>query len=114
MKTSEQRISAVHIRTEELSRRREKDILILTAVCSCILLGVLIPLAAVSGSPSAEGSRDVFAAASLLDESAGSYILTALAAFMAGAVLTVICVKLRNRDPEDTDPEKKNKGDPDL
>ena len=100
MKTAEQRIAAMHRRKEELIRRRERDILYLTAVCSCILLAVLIPVVNGISGPSAEGPGDVFTGASLLDESAGGYILIALAAFMAGVVITVICIKTR---------EKKNK-----
>ena len=97
MKTAEQRVAAMHKRTEELSRRREKDILFLTAVCSCILLAVLVPVTAALGGLTAGGSGDGFTAASLLDESAGGYILAALGAFMAGVIITVICVKLKDR-----------------
>ncbi len=97
MKTSEQRVAAMHKRTEELSRRREKDILFLTAACSCILLVVLVPVTAALGGLTAEGPGSGFTAASLLGESAGGYILAALGAFMAGVIITVICVKMRDR-----------------
>ena len=108
MKTAEQRIAALHKRTEEINRRREKDSLFLTAACSCILMAVLIPLAAALGGYTPEGTGDAFTGASLLNESAGGYILAALAAFMAGVIITVICVKWRGREKEDQKPEFRN------
>ena len=107
MRTAEQRAAAVHRRTEELRRRREKSMLFLTAVCSCILLAVLVPLTARLAGPSAEDPGDVFTGAALLDESAGGYLLAAVLSFMAGITVTVLCIKYRDRSRK---PRGSNRG----
>ena len=99
MRTAEQRAAAVHKRTEELRRRREKDMLFLTGVCSCILLAVLIPVIAGLTGPSAESFSDVFTGASLLDPGAGGYVMAAVLAFMAGVIVTIAIIR-KNRKSE--------------
>ena len=93
MRTAEQRAAAVHKRTEELRRRREKDMLFLTGVCSCILLVVLIPVIAGLTGPSAESFSDVFTGASLLDPGVGGYVMAAVLAFMAGVIVTIAIIR---------------------
>ena len=93
MRTAEQRAAAVHKRTEELRRRREKDMLFLTGVCSCILLAVLIPVIAGLTGPSAESFSDVFTGASLLDPGVGGYVMAAVLAFMAGVIVTIAIIR---------------------
>lgn len=93
MRTAEQRASAVHKRTEELRRRREKDMLFLTGLCSCILLAVLIPVIAGLTGPSAESFNDVFTGASLLDPGVGGYVMAAVLAFMSGVIVTIAIIR---------------------
>ena len=70
------------------------------AVLCLGLFGVLLRLAVqYAGSPLGIG-YDTYTAASLLDESIGGYVLTAVLAFMAGITVTVLCIKYRER-PKD-------------
>ncbi len=96
MRTTEQRITALHQRAGELHRRREKTALFLPAVLSCILFAVLTGLTAFSSRHSAGITEDAFTGASFLDESAGGYVLAAVIAFMAGVCITAVIIRYRN------------------
>ncbi len=97
MKTTEQRISALHQRTAILRHRKERSILYRLAVVSLILLLSLMRLTWIS-SGSIPEARENLTGASLLNENAGGFVMTAVLAFMAGVCLTVFVIRMRYRD----------------
>ena len=81
-----------------MDRRRERNILSGLAVFSCLLFGGLIRgIYAFIGTPLGGTGPDAFTGSSLLDESAGGYVLAAVLAFMAGVCLTVAILRYRYR-----------------
>ena len=101
IKTREQQIRLMHQRAEELSRFRDRITLSLTAFVSVgLTAGLLLLMPGLSGT-SYRPVGDVYTAASLLDESFGGYIFAAVLAFMAGAAVTVFCMKYRERSAAD-------------
>ena len=99
MKTTEQQILLMHRRAEKMVQRQKRYILSLSAGLSVVLFGALFGV--ISGfSGLFHGiSGESFAGASILDETIGGYLLAAVLAFMAGAAITVICLKRQNRTP---------------
>ncbi len=102
MKTTGQRITEMHRKALKMDRRRERNILSGLAVFSCLLLGGLIRgIYAFIGTPlGGTTGPDAFTGSSLLDESAGGYVLAAILAFMAGVCLTVAILRYRYRSKE--------------
>ncbi len=97
MRTTEQRITALHQKTEALYRQRERDILSVLGVCSCCLSAALLWIWAFFAGNSAEVSGDTLTGASLLEENIGGYVMAAVLAFMAGTCITAVIIRRRNR-----------------
>ena len=101
MNREEELLRKVHKRAEELREKREKRMTaalftgggILTAAAAAVVLSVSVPQ-----HPLTESG---FAGASLLSDSAGGYVLAAVLAFMAGVVVTLACVRYRQKKEED-------------
>ena len=105
MKTKEQQICLMHQRAEELCRSRERLILSLGAFVSVgLIAGILRLMFGLSGTPY-RPVEDAYTAASLLEESFGGYIFTAVLAFMAGSAITVFCVKYKEHTASDQNSE---------
>ena len=100
------RVALVKQRVRENTRRRQRrGIYGLSAMCM-LLFAVLMQAAdafAVQGQTAAWGSFG----AMLLREDAGGYVLVGVASFTAAAVLTVVCMRLHEREKR----EKNNKTD---
>lgn len=110
MRTTEEQITAMHQRADELSRQRERNVLSVLFVLSVTLLGCVTGLSVFLSGTASGITDDVFTGASLLDESIGGYVAAAVFAFMAGVTVTVICSKLRKCSDSHTDTGNK----PDL
>ena len=98
MKTTEQRIAVLHLRTRQLRRRREKTVLSGLALLSLLLFVFLTRLSAVPAGIYSGSTGDSFTGASLLDESIGGYVMTAVLAFMTGVFITAAIIRHRNRN----------------
>ena len=98
MKSSEERINLVHMRAREIKKTRDKRIKV-SSGCLCVML--LSSLVTVIGTfttrYSASDNPALYTGASLLDSSAGGYVLTAVVAFMVGVVITVSIKKYIER-----------------
>ena len=106
MRSDEERIRLMHERAHELKRRRDKMIVTASAALSSCLFMLLIGVIVKFAKPSAGYTGNPYAGASLLDSSTvGGYVLTALIAFMAGVIITVIIRKYREPG------EPRNRGD---
>ena len=95
MRSNEERINLMHRRAEELQKKREKMILAGMGVASAFLGIILIVFTGYSiGAPGAV--TDVaMAGTSMLADSAGGYVLVAVAAFFAAVLATEVCLKHR-------------------
>ncbi|MCR4804675.1 MAG: hypothetical protein K5981_03390 [Clostridia bacterium] len=96
MRTSEERIREMHARASQMSQRKDKIILLRTAV-SCIALALLLTASIAGSSRTGGGFLPLeYAGSTLTYGNAGGYILAAVLAFMAGAIITVLCIRWKN------------------
>ena len=106
MRSDEERIRLMHERAHELKRRRDKMIMTASVALSSGLFMLLIGIIVRFAKPATGYTGSPYAGASLLDSSVvGGYVLTALIAFMAGVIITVVIRKYREAG------EPRNRGD---
>ena len=102
--TSEERVGALHRRMEHLRHVQERRKTALLGAAGVLIAACLFLLIFMSGMAYTSGSAGMYSGAIMLFENAGGYILAAIAAFMAGVIVTVILIKRKNRKkdiPED-------------
>ena len=90
MRTNEEIVRAVHARAKAKARRRESVRIALTGSACAMLTGLVILMISSFGGLRHAVRSTGFAGASLLSDSAGGYVLAAVAAFMAGVIVTVV------------------------
>lgn len=90
MRTAEARLSLLHQRAWQLSRKKSRRMLAYSAIRTTVLLAVLFMLTVRLGKLQEGFSQIRYTGASLLGESAGGYVLVAVIAFTAGVVITVV------------------------
>lgn len=99
---TEIRMRDIRCRTRQYRKRYEARLLSFLTVCSLFLLagiGVLFRSVQTPGIVSiAEGYGAV-----LLRDGAGAYVVIGIAAFVVGASVTVLCIRLKNRSKNRTD-----------
>ena len=102
MRTSEERIAAVHRRAAELDRQRSaRDVKILQAAAAAasfafvILLAGMFPRIADQGTDPAAGAPETMNASIFSGSAAGGYIVIAVIAFLLGMFVTVFCFRLK-------------------
>ena len=90
---------------ENIRRRQRRGIYGLSAVCMLLFAALMQTAGTVigQGQPAA---WDGFGAM-LLQEDAGGYVLVGVAAFVAAVVLTVICMRLHEREKQKREREHK-------
>ena len=97
MYNTARRVALVKQRVRENTRRRQRrEAISLSAVCMllCAALTQAADAFAVKGQTAAWGSFG----AMLLRQDAGGYVLVAVVSFAAAAVITALCIRLRNRE----------------
>ena len=93
------RVALVKQRVRENTRRRQRrGIYGLSAACM-LLFAVLTQAAGTVVGPGQPEAWGVFGAM-LLREDAGGYVLVGVAAFAAAVVLTVVCMRLHEREKQ--------------
>ena len=93
------RVALVKQRVRENTRRkRQRGIYGLSAACM-LLFAVLMQAAGTVVGPGQPAAWGVFGAM-LLREDAGGYVLVGVAAFAAAVVLTVVCIRLHEREKQ--------------
>ena len=99
---TETRMREIRSRTRQYRRRYETRLFSCLTLCSLFLLagiGVLFRSVQTPGIVSiAEGYGAV-----LLRDGAGAYVVIGIAAFVVGASVTVLCIRLKNRSKNRTD-----------
>ena len=93
------RVTLVKQRVRENARRRQRrEAISLSAACM-LLCAVLTQAAGTVVGPGQTAAWGVFGAM-LLREDAGGYVLVGVAAFTAAVVLTVVCMRLHEREKQ--------------
>ena len=99
---TETRVREIRCRTQQYRKRYEAWLFSCLTLCSLFLLagiGVLFRSVQAPGIVSiAEGYGAV-----LLRDGAGAYVVIGIAAFVVGASVTVLCIRLKNRSKNRTD-----------
>ena len=99
---TETRVREIRCRTQQYRKRYEAWLFSCLTLCSLFLLagiGVLFRSVQTPGIVSiAEGYGAV-----LLRDGAGAYVGSGIAAFVVGASVTVLCIRLKNRSKNRTD-----------
>ena len=99
---TETRVREIRCRTQQYRKRYEAWLFSCLTLCSLFLLagiGVLFRSVQTPGIVSiAEGYGAV-----LLRDGAGAYVVIGIAAFVVGASMTVLCIRLKNRSKNRTD-----------
>ena len=91
------RVALVKQRVQENARRRQRrGIYGLSAMCM-LLFAVLTQAVGTVVGPGQPEAWGVFGAMLLRDD-AGGYVLVAVVSFAAAAVITALCIRLRNRE----------------
>ncbi len=97
MRTEEELILSLHARMAQRRRKKEQRTTnALRILCVCLTL-CLVPLV-FGGAAHTGGTAGVYSGSSMLFDSTGGYVLVALAAFMVGAAVSQLCMRLR-REP---------------
>ena len=93
------RVALVKQRVRENTRRRQRrEAISLSAAC-ILLCAALMQTAGTVVAPGQTAAWGVFGAM-LLREDAGGYVLVGVAAFTAAVVLTVVCMRLHEREKQ--------------
>lgn len=103
-----ERVRRVKRTALRLIRKRERAALRrLGTLCTVLALGLTGALAHFIGGPTGAAVQGAYGA-TLLSDSAGGYVLVGVASFTAAAVLTVVCMRLHEREKRKKD-NKTNK-----
>ncbi|MBP5652822.1 MAG: hypothetical protein J6X17_05320 [Lachnospiraceae bacterium] len=95
MRNKTDRLAAMHERADKLRKKRDAFAVKALGTASAILLVALIGTLAVLQDVGHSISADSFYGTSMLGENTGGYILVAIVTFMAGVLITVLCIKLK-------------------
>lgn len=99
--TAEERVAALRLRVAALREKRERrKTAALGAGCAVLAAGLALMVFSPSGGGPPEGAAGAYTGAALLYEHAGGYVLTAVAAFMAGVTVTALCARYRRKRVE--------------
>ena len=103
-----ERVRRVKQTALRLIQKRERTALRrLGTLCTALALGLTGALAHfIGGPPGVQGAYG----ATLLADSAGGYVLVGVASFTAAAVLTVVCMRLHEREKREKNNETDKEG----
>lgn len=97
MRTAEEQLRRMHMRAAEIKRQEDRSRLRALGSLSGMLLVCLVVVMQQLQSLHHEILTGQSTGSSLLDESAGGYVLAAVIAFLAGVIITAVIYKKRNR-----------------
>lgn len=99
MYETKKRVSEAKLRAAHMIEKKEKRaIRCLSALCvifSCLLVGAIAEL---SGGTGKEALVQGMNGATLLSESTGGYVFVAVVSFIAAVCLTLLCIKIREKN----------------
>ena len=98
MRTEEQRIKTMHELAYKIKRKSEKAVLKVLGTVSVLFFALLIGwLYAVDGNLH-QVTGTGFTGNSMLSADIGGYVLVAVGSFIAAVVLTIICIKFKDKN----------------
>ena len=93
--TSEEALTEILRRSEQLVRRRNRRIdRLLAGFASALLAGLVLVISLLPGGSGASHTGTVYGSF-LLSAEAGGYVLAAVIAFVLGIVFTLLCIRRR-------------------
>ena len=95
MRSAGERIKELHHRAHKLEQQRAGRQAAIFGGISAVLLAALVFAAWRISGGAANLANETFAGASLLDSSAGGYVLAAVIAFFVGVIITVVIFRFR-------------------
>ena len=101
MTDAEKRIESLHARMEKRRRARERQRMAALGAASGGLALCFFLLATGGRAARPVGETSPYSGAAMLFADAGGYVLLAVAAFMAGVVIAVVCLRRNRRGGED-------------
>ena len=112
MHSTEQRLALVEARTRALARQRtQRRAAGLSALSGCLLLGLVLLIGQLGGLKHDVVSGSM-AGSSLLADSAGGYVLVALLSFAAAVIITTVCIRQRQKQNKNEQPQDKKEETP--
>lgn len=111
MYDTEKRVELVKKRIYEYRRRKERHrVYHLSALCSLLFLSLVGALGTMQIQPmDAAGMYAGTYGAILLHEGVGGYVLVAMTAFVLAVVITVVCMRLHEREKKQQKQKKEHK-----
>ena len=97
MMTNEERIQALHARVSAIQRARERRKTGAVGAAGAVLSVCLLFLV-FGGGTHPGGAAGLYSGATMLFEGAGPYVLIALAAFMAGVIVSAALIRNRKKE----------------
>ena len=98
MRDTEERLTKMHRRAAEIKRKEDRSRLRVLGSLSGGLVACLVIAVHQFGSMHHEMLTGQSTGSSLLDASAGGYVLAAVGAFIAGVIITTVIYKNRNKN----------------
>ena len=100
MRSTDEMTLAIHARAKALRRAGENRRIALLGGASAALGLALVALIGALGGLQHRAMNADYAAATLLGDGAGGYVLAGVAAFMAGVATAVTCIRRRNKNDQ--------------
>ena len=97
MKTTAERLRLVFTRAEKIKFRRETKKLNFCKAATAVLSVLLLCCAVTFPASYKSAAVAEYCGAILLIDGMGGYVLTAVVTFIAATVITVTCIKIKNR-----------------
>ena len=98
MRSQQERLEQLHTRAAELTAQKERRTLNALRAVSVFLFICLTGSVAVFSSLQNTAGPEGYTGSSLLDSSVGGYVLVAVLSFAAAVVITVLCIKRKNKE----------------
>ena len=109
MMTDAKRLEAMHERAKMIRLARDRMINRILGTVSTLMLAAIVVLSTLSGGGQHTIESAGEAGCSLLYEGVGGYVIVAVTSFMVAVVITVLCIRWRNKK-KNTDLPAKDKG----
>ena len=105
MKSSEDRVLALHEKMKQRRQKKERRRTEILGACSCVLTACLFLVIFGSGVAQGGGTA-MYSGSALLFENVGGHVLVAIISFAAAVIITVACLRWRENEKNRTNPEK--------
>ena len=105
--TTEERVRSLHAKMDALRLTRERRKTGFVGAVGVLLAICLILLIFIVGGIHPGGTANLYSGATMLFADVGGYVLVAIIAFTAAVIITVLCIRLKERNDRAASEEKK-------